>query len=83
MTNIQKQIPRNLSNTKKSSTKLEKLVRFVNNKNRNNKENNKTHKKKEETNNSEKNITIKKYSVTEIQVSDLDTSTEIEDNDSL
>ena len=78
--NIQKQNTKSLSNTEKISTKLEKVVRFVDDKNGNNKENNKTYKTNVETSNNKRNMTVKNYSVTEIQISDLDTNNEVEDN---
>ena len=80
---MQKQNPRNLPNTKKTTTKSEKVVEFVHNKNKNNKDNNKTHKKKLDISNNKKNTTTKIDSVTETWVSDVDTCTEIEDNVSM
>ena len=46
------------------------------------KDNNKSHKRKSDSSNNKENTTSKNDSITEIHVSDLDTSTEIEDNDS-
>ena len=63
--------------------RIEKVVKFVDNKNRNNKDNNKPSKRKSDPCNSKKNMTSKTDLVTEIQVCDFDTSTEIEDNDSV
>ena len=44
---------------------------------------NKLHKNKSDPSNNKKTMTTKDDSITEIQVSDLDASTEIEDNDSI
>ena len=65
--------------TKKTATKSEKVVNLVDKK-KNYKDHNKSHKRKLDSYN-KKNTTTKNDSVTEIQVSDLDTSPEIEDND--
>ena len=54
-----------------------KTVKFVDNKIKNNKNDSKTCKKKSDPNYNKKDKTNNNYSVTEIQVSDLDTSTEI------
>ena len=82
LTNVQKQNPKNLPNIKKTPTKSENVAKFVDNKNTNNKNNNKSYKKKSDSGNNKKSMTIKNDSVTEILVSNLDTSTEVADNDS-
>ena len=64
MTNIHKQNPRNIPNTKKTATKSQNVVIFVNNKNKNNK----SHKKNSDPSNNTKNITTKDDSITEIQL---------------
>ena len=63
--------------------KIDRVVKFVDNKNRNNKDNNRSHKRKIDPSNNKKNMTSKTDSVIEIQVSDSDTSTDIEDNDAV
>ena len=83
LTNVQKQNSRNLPNTKKTPMKSGKVVKFVDNKNKNNKDNNKSHRMKSEISNKKKNTTSKNDSITKIQVSDLETSMEMEDNDSI
>ena len=82
MTNVQKQNPKNPPNTKKTVTKMEKTVKFVDNKTENNKNDSKTHKKKWDLNYNKKDKTNNYDSATEIQVNDIDTSIETEDNDS-
>ena len=78
ITNVQKWNSRHLPNTKKTVTKSEEVVKFIDSKNRNNKDNNKSHKK--DSSNNKKNLN-NKNSVTEKQFFDLDISMEIEDND--
>ena len=67
----------------KTPMKTDKVVMFVDNKNRNNKDTKKSHKKKFDSSNIRKTMTSKTDSVAEIQVSDSNTSTDIEYNDSI
>ena len=78
-----KQNPKILPIIKKMPMKSEKVVKFVDNKNRNIKDNNKSHIKKSDSSNNKKSTTTKNDSVNEIQVYNLDASKEIEDNDSV
>ena len=79
--NVHKQNSKNLPNTKKIATKSDKVVKFVDNKKITKMIT--KHKKKSDISNDKKNTITKNDSVAEIQVSDLDTSTEIEDNNSM
>ena len=80
MTNVQTQNPKKLPNNRKAPTKIDKVVKFVDNKNRNNKGNNRSHKRKIDPSNNKENMASKTGSVTQIQVSDSETNTDIEDN---
>ena len=66
---------------KKSAAKSETTVKFIDNKIKHDKNDGKTHRKKSYSNDTKKDKINKNDTVTEIQVSDLDTSIEIEDNE--
>ena len=70
------------TNPKKSARKTEKTVKVIDDKIKHDKNDGKTHKKKSNSNDIKKDKTNKNDSMTDIQVSDLDTRTEIKDNDS-
>ena len=79
---MQKQKLRKTQHQKKTSKKTGKTVKFIDNKIKHDKNDGKMHKKKSTSNDTKKDNTSKNDSVTEIHISDLDTRTEIEDNDS-
>ena len=79
---MQKQNPRNSPNPNRTATKSGKTIKFIDNKIKHDKNDGKTHKKKSNSNDIKKDKANKNDSVSKIQVSDLDTSTKIEDNDS-
>ena len=76
-------IPKIFQTQRKLQQIKKRVVKFVDNKNKNNKDNNRTHKKKSGNSDNKKDTTTKNDSVAEIQASDLDTGTDIEDSDSM
>ena len=82
LTNVQKQNFRHSPNPKKTATKTGKIDKFIDNKIEHVKNYHRTNKKKPNSNDTRKDKTNKKDSITEIWVNGLDTSTKIEYNDS-
>ena len=62
---------------KNTASKMQNVVKFVDNKNKNNIDNNISHKKKSDPSKNKQSMTAKYGSITEIQLSDFDTSTDI------